>query len=210
MQVQAASDWYTSDLMWTVVSTLVGLVVGVLGAWATLRSSSPKRQVIYGISSTTQLLSGVGVQGVSVTHNGSPLAIPYAVTLVIHNSGRHDIVSNMFHNDESVDFEFGNMVVAVLSVQSEPSTTVAPSVEQTDYSTVSLLPCRLARDQKVHVHLLFDGPPSSLRVASSLVDVEVRVQYFSAEEWGEAGSRIRAALHRFVDHLFTPIGTYRP
>lgn len=210
MQVQAASDWYTSDLMWTIVSTLVGLVVGVLGAWATLRSSSPKRRIVYGLSSSTRLLSGVGVQGVAVTHNGSPLAIPYAVTLVIHNTGRHDIVSDMFHNDESVDFEFGNMVVAVLSVQSEPSTTVVPAIEQTDYSTVSLLPCRLARDQKVHVHLLFDGPANSLRVASSLVDVEVRVQYFSGEGRADRESRTRAALHRFVDQLFTPIGTYRP
>jgi hypothetical protein len=186
-----AGDWWASGSLWQFVITIIsGIAVGVLGAWATLRSSDPKRKVVWWVQSNTPLIRPDEDRTVAVTLQGLPLNNPRVVELVIANQGSRDITADMFHANDSMRFDFGVYVCKILDIATQPGGSVRPSLEagpyrlvasgtvpsRVEFSTwVEFAPSLLSRGQVVTVTVLVDGyAPQVVCVSAPLVDVQVR------------------------------------
>lgn len=176
----SASAWYETWSFWQfAITTLAALMIGALGAFATLRAANPKRRLDFGTGPSVPLLiaAQTGAGTLELTHNGSPVASPRIVELRLRNSGRRDITQSQFHGNDSLRFDFGAQVVGVLGMKSSPAGTIAPSVNlfATRPTVVEIPPSLLARKQVFEVTLLLDGPDAKVRcTAAPLVDVKIR------------------------------------
>ncbi|MBB4714443.1 hypothetical protein [Streptomyces luteogriseus] len=175
-----AESWYESGSFWQfAITTIVAVAVGALAAWATMRSANPKRRLNYGTRTNASLLIASHSQSgaLQVTHNGTPVSRPRIVELELRNSGRRDITAAQFHANEPLKFNLGADVVGVLGMASEPSGTIAPSIELPHATprVIAIPPSLLARKQVFRVALLVDGPRAEVCcVQAPLVDVAVR------------------------------------
>ncbi|MFJ8045940.1 hypothetical protein ACIRBX_36055 [Kitasatospora sp. NPDC096147] len=184
-----AGDWWSAGAFWQyVITTVVGVLVGALAAWATIRSANPKRVINWWVKSNTSLIVPqlpAGGGGLTVQLGGQQLQKPRIVELVITNEGSRDITAAMFHNNASIRFGFdGTNVCAVLSVDTQPTGTVLPSLDigpvvsvgtaRLAEDWVDVLPSLLSRGQAVTVTVLVDGDEKDVRcIGAPLVDVEV-------------------------------------
>lgn len=175
-----ATPWYESGSFWQfAITTLVAVAVGFLGAFATLRASNPKRRLAYRTVGNTSLFVASHSQtgALRVAHHGRAVERPRVVELELKNTGRRDITAAQFHAGESIVYDLGANVVAVLEVASHPTGSVAPSVSISteNRGQIVIPPCLLARKQAVRVSLLVDGPERPVRcLGAPLVDVQVR------------------------------------
>ncbi|MFF4054627.1 hypothetical protein ACFYZ0_02385 [Streptomyces sp. NPDC001708] len=199
-----SGEWWDSDPWWQFGLTLVvGIVVGCIGAWATLRAGNPKRKINWWVESDTSLLSlserpDAG-QELTVHLGDWAIMNPRVVELVIANVGTRDITAAMFHAGQNMRFDFGlAKVFGVLARRTEPEGSVLPEIEiepitlppaprrlpngQIDLiagSWLDLKPCLLKRGQSVTVTVLVSALESSdeeceVRLASAgLIDVDV-------------------------------------
>ncbi|WP_329289539.1 hypothetical protein [Streptomyces pseudovenezuelae] len=193
-----AGEWWDSDPWWQFVLTLIiGVVVGCLGAWATLRAGNPKRKINWWVESNTSLLSlserPDNGQELTVHLGAHAIRNPRVVELVIANVGSRDITAGMFHADEPMRFDFGQSeVYGVLARRTDPEGTVMPTLEigpiqvhpptrgianaptTSADSWLDLAPCLLKRGQSVTVTVLLSGEEERVRCLSAgLVDVDV-------------------------------------
>ena len=175
-----ATPWYESGSFWQfAITTLVAVAVGFLGAFATLRASNPKRRLAYRTVSNTSLFVASHSQtgALTVAHHGTTVQRPRVVELELKNAGRRDITAAQFHAGESIVYDLGADVVAVLEVASHPSGSVTPSVSIStgNRRQIVIPPCLLTRKQSVSISLLVDGSARPVRcLGAPLVDVQVR------------------------------------
>ncbi|MEU1218752.1 hypothetical protein [Streptomyces microflavus] len=186
-----AGEWWEADPWWQFGLTLVvGFLVGVIGAWATLRASNPKRRINWWVESNTSLLSlseqPDDGRELTVHLDGTRVENPRVVELVIANVGSRDITASMFHADQAVRFDFGSVtVMGIVARHTLPEGTVLPSLEIESVSTIGLQPpvggnwldvkpCLLKRGQTVLITALVNGEEQKVKCSSAgLVDVEV-------------------------------------
>jgi hypothetical protein len=185
-----AGEWWESGSWWQFIVTLIaGVAVGGMGVWGTLRAANPKRKINWWVESNTSLLS------ISERPNsGEPLTVhlgsyalqnPRVVELMIANVGSRDITASMFHADQAMRFDFGDVAVCgILARRSEPEGTVLPPFDTEPVRTVGttssagnwldLQPCLLKRRQSVTLTVLIDGEEQKVKCLSAgLVDVAV-------------------------------------
>ncbi|MGW1941425.1 hypothetical protein [Streptomyces goshikiensis] len=188
METLAGQWWENVDVWAIVIAAFVALLIGWLGAWATFRSSNPKRKVNWWVASNTSLISpDLPTAGgeLTVHLDGRKLLKPRIIELAIANEGRHAITSALFHGKAPVRFNFdGAGVNAILGVDTQPTGTVLPTfgigpvttVAQTTTAEdwVDLLPSLLSGRQVVTITVLVDGEEKDVKcVSAPLVDVEV-------------------------------------
>ncbi|MER6294919.1 hypothetical protein [Streptomyces althioticus] len=175
-----AKAWYEDGSFWQfAITTLIAVTIGFLGAFATLRASNPVRRLTYRTLTNTSLFVASHSQtgALTVAHHGTRVQRPRVVELELRNTGRRDITAAQFHASQSILYDLGADVVAVLEVASLPTGTVAPNVRSVTSapSRIEIPPCLLARKQQVNVSLLVDGPKRPVTcLAAPLVDVQVR------------------------------------
>lgn len=188
MESIAAAWWEEGNFLQFVIPLLIGLLVGGLGAWATLRAANPKRVFNWWVLSDRPLVGRAldvapfGGDGLSVMFSSVPLSEPRIVELAFANQGRRDITAAMFHNNDSIRFDLGVSIISVLEVERRPEG--APSFHH-DYANVmvqgrtvtadtwlALLPGLLRRKESVVLTLLVDGRAAKVKcTAFPLVDV---------------------------------------
>ncbi|MFE5089473.1 hypothetical protein ACFRCI_03545 [Streptomyces sp. NPDC056638] len=207
-----AVSWYESSSFWQfAITTIVALAVGALGAYATLRSSHPKRRLTYRTLANTSLFpdtqfTGGGASVLRVTHGTTPVNRPRLVEVDIRNTGRRDITSAMFHNGDPIQFDLGVGIVAILGVAATPTTSMVPPVVLgPSTQTILIDPCLIARKQAVVISALVDGDEAPVACSGNpLVDVDVVAG-------GEmAALRVSAAV-TVADQIFglTPLSPLR-
>ncbi|WP_405568812.1 hypothetical protein OG418_29570 [Streptomyces phaeochromogenes] len=187
MESLSASWWEEGSVFQFLIPLIVGVLVGVLGVWATLRASHPKRVFNWWAHSNKPLvgreLGADPDDGLTLHFRHIPLEAPRIIELVLANQGRRDITAAMFHNDDPIEFELGARVISILELTSTPEGTYVPRISHEDVSTVGrqvnadtwlrVAPSLLRRGQTVVITLLVDGPAEEVKcVASPLVDVK--------------------------------------
>ncbi|WJN62540.1 hypothetical protein [Streptomyces phage phiScoe1] len=189
----SAGAWYENGNFWQfAITTIVAVAIGALGAWATMRASSPKLTLNWWVESNTPLMNLSGsnssaTSDLTVQWASVPISSPRIVELKIANTGRRDITAAMFHNGESVRFDFGVGLCTILDVTSQPAgvdrlsfahgawTVVGNQSNQDTW--VDLRPALLTRGQVVSVMVLLDGGQEPVKcLRAPLVDVKVDSQ----------------------------------
>ncbi|MCX5236223.1 hypothetical protein OG824_13540 [Streptomyces prunicolor] len=175
----AGEGWGNVDVWSIVVTAVVSLLVGLLGAWAALRAGNPKRRLHWWVESNTPLMSPqYGSSGdISIRYQGSRVDQPRIVEFVVANTGRKDITSSMFHADDSLIFDFGERIVRLLTTNSSPDGSTTPPITYPGTTRVvafELNPCHIAERQVVRFTFLIDGDEAEVRCSQMpLVDVRV-------------------------------------
>ncbi|MEU0030861.1 hypothetical protein [Streptomyces sp. NPDC006335] len=181
-----AGEWWESGSWWQFAITIsVSLLVGALAAWAALRSTNPKRKINWWLQSNTPLFNRPAGNGalLNVTLGSRQLSSPRVIELVLSNSGRRDVTASMFHEEESIKFDFDHEVAAVLNVTTDPEGTLLPQIETwqelipgtggTQRGGLIIKPSLLRKGQTVTVTVLIDGEEKPVRcVQFPLIDVE--------------------------------------
>ncbi|MGW7408004.1 hypothetical protein ACWGI9_30580 [Streptomyces sp. NPDC054833] len=178
-----AAAWYESDTFWSIsVGAVVAIATAALGAWATLRSASPKRRLTYCLRKYTSLLNTIDEipSTLSVTHGTTEIANPHIAEVQLCNQGRRDITSTDFHNGEPIRFNFGAPVVAVLGIERGMATYPEPEVTHSD-GLLSVGPSLLPRGQAISISVLLDGEGTEFEIQTALVDVRVTRQHEEEE-----------------------------
>lgn len=188
-----AGEWWESGSWWQFAITIAaGVAVGVFSAWAALSASNPKRKLNWWVQSNTPLMSvpQYSPGGVlALTFEGVTLDNPRIVELVIANQGRRDITSALFHNNDSIRFDFGAVLCTILDVTTAPQGSVPPSLMASPWrilgsgpasthrravgeTWLDVEPSLLAKGQVVTVVVLLDGEEKPVSLARfPLVDV---------------------------------------
>lgn len=107
---------------------------------------------------------------IGVSYGQSAVSEPRLVELLVKNAGRRDLQSSDFVNaDNSLVFDFGVPVVAVLNSAVQPP-TAAPSVTSHTGSELRIHPGLIAKGQMITFSVLVDGPEQGVKpkVASIL------------------------------------------
>ncbi len=165
-----------------IITTVAGIAIGVLSAWATLRASNPKLKLNWWVQSNASLLPQAVDNGVLTVQLGSTrLSKPRLVELVVANTGRRDITAAMFHGGNKIKFGFEDFkVVSILGVTSKPAGTMYPALTfdsagpMGEDGRLEIHPSLLRRGQEIVVTVLGDGDETPVQLlASPLVDVPV-------------------------------------
>lgn len=85
----SAGDWWAEGSVWQfVIPIVVGIAVGALSAWATLRANNPKRKLNWWVQSNTPILTlpqSAASDPLTVNFHGVQLKKPRIVELTIVN-----------------------------------------------------------------------------------------------------------------------------
>lgn len=186
MKTFAGEWWQNVDVWAIVVSAAVALLLGWLGAWATLRASNPKRKVGWWEQSNTPLFAEPRYAGgngpLTVQLGNTRLEKPRIIDLVIANLGKHDITAAMFHEGASLRFSFGAPVLVILEYESQPAAILGQLIDTyADIGSmptgptvggIELKPTLLRKGQIVTITVLVDGDRQPTRCTSfPLIDV---------------------------------------
>ncbi|MCG0289358.1 hypothetical protein [Streptomyces sp. PSAA01] len=183
-----ANAWWTTGAFWQyVITTVVAVAVGALGAWATLRANHPKLKLSWWVRSNTSLLpeitdqvGGPGGPRLTVQLGNTVVSKPRLIELAVANTGRRDISAANFHQDQPIVFRLGGaQLLSIFGGTSEPAGTGDPIfgliiANQTRERLFSIPPLLLRRGQVVIVRLLVDGDEKPVELLDApLVDVSV-------------------------------------
>jgi hypothetical protein len=105
----AAGHWYGDGSFWQfAITTVVAVVIGALGAFATMRASNPKRELTWSTFSDSILGRPLNVwhNGVTVTYRyqGTEIENPRLVGIRMRNTGRRDITTALFDGGRPIRF----------------------------------------------------------------------------------------------------------
>jgi hypothetical protein len=175
----AGGNWYTSSGFWTPASGVIATVAfGVLAVWVAWRVAYPKRRLYYSILADTSLLREGSVSGIEVLYNGRPVAKPRVMTVVLRNTGRHDITRDAF-DGTPLRFDVSEHIVQCISVRTNPINQPRPKAT-TDGSALVIEPVKISKGETISVDLLIDGSRPGLRPPVQTLN-DVQIQYQSTE-----------------------------
>jgi hypothetical protein len=157
-----------SEAFWTVA---VAVVFGCSGIWTAFRTAYPRRRLTCTVSHTP-LVRGPVDNSLEIRRNGTPLADPYLVTVVLTNPGRRDIASTDFDRDQPFRVCLAVPYAALLDTESRPSDDQAPPgrIEGTE---LHIGPGRLGSGTTATYHVVVDTVPAP-DCRHSLLDVRVQ------------------------------------
>lgn len=171
-----AGEWWENPDVWAIiVSAIVGVLVGMLGAWATFRSANPKLRLQWWTTAQPPLFDTRFGERITVSAHHVTAENPRIVQLSVANVGRRDITAAMFHGDEYLEFKLGSPALATLAVDHEPeegpySGVLLPAVGGEE---VGFMPGHIRRGQAITLTFLLDGQDVGVRcVHMPLVDVD--------------------------------------
>lgn len=112
---------------------------------------------------------------IGVSYGQSVVSEPRLVELLVKNAGRRDLQSSDFVNaDNSLVFDFGVPVVAVLNSTVQPPTS-APSVTSHTGSELRIHPGLIAKGQMMTFSVLVDGPEQDVKPkVASILETHVK------------------------------------
>jgi hypothetical protein len=178
-----AGEWWESGSWWQFVITIaVGIAVGVLAAWATLRASNPKRELTW--STFTDSILGRPLSawhnGVTVTYRyqGAEVENPRLVGIRIRNTGRRDVTTAMFDSGRPIRFAFiGDVEPVAVTEVTKWGAAADPQVVLRD-DRVEVQPMLLRSGQEIAFAVLVtadaQGEAEVMAWEMPLVDVRVR------------------------------------
>lgn len=169
-----SANWYESGNFWQfVLGAIITISVGGLAAWAAIRAANPKRRLYCFMPTNQPLLKNadsVG-DGLVVSYGGEPLEAPHLVQLRLVSAGSRDITAQQFHDGDPFILDVQATVVAILSVETQPSTRPNPAFE-VHGAVLKMRPTLLVKGQEVSISLLVNGEPK-MKLQESLTDVDV-------------------------------------
>jgi hypothetical protein len=178
MLASSPTLWYSSATFWTGAAAIVALLT-LLMSGILWYLGSPRRLLIYGLTSETALLSGnartrAGVgKELQVTLAGQILTDPHVVSVAIANRSRRDIRNADFEEGRPLRLNVGTPIVKFLD-----SYTGGPAMPEikldTENTMITIVPCLINRRQVITLDLLTDGPVSLSCENPPLADVTIR------------------------------------
>ncbi|RSS79503.1 hypothetical protein [Streptomyces sp. WAC06614] len=172
MLLSASDPFYKSGTFWAAGAVVAALLVGAGTMWAALRAANPKRRIEFWMKDTPLLRDHRTLSGhLEVLRNGSTLADPRLVRVLVRNSSRRDVASAAFDQGTPLRMNLGVPILDVLSTEVKPATAQAPP-SAVDGSELRIGPGRIGRGSQVTYLLLVDGRPT-FSCQHSLIDVTV-------------------------------------
>ncbi|MEV5415143.1 hypothetical protein [Streptomyces albogriseolus] len=170
-----AESYIGSNDFWnTLIGAFIGLTVGALGAWAAIRSNNPKKSISWEEHSNQSLVpttSSGAPYPVTVSLGGSswPLTEARLVELKIRNTGRRDVSADDFTlDDDSLVFDFGAHIAAVLDVAAAPPSAPRPSIDLAG-SELKIKKSPILKGQELSLSVLVNGPAQPVSVKTQAI-----------------------------------------
>ncbi|MFE7114121.1 hypothetical protein ACFU99_01685 [Streptomyces sp. NPDC057654] len=176
----ATGPLWSSETFWAAAGVAVGAGIGAAGVYATRRAAFPKRRLMYSFSSSSLVQRHQRNISANVLHirlGERELHNPRLVNLRLENTGRRDISSAQFDQDEPLRIVLGLPVVELVSMAAEPPAAVGLIFDGLDDHGMSICPGRLGAGEAITYTLLVDGDPSFCRLAHALIDVNVKEKF---------------------------------
>lgn len=170
-----AGQWWQSVDIWAIIiPSVLSMLLGVLGTWATLRAGKTKHKLGWWEKSNTPLFPGAGqpqaLNLLSIQLGNTRLQKPRLIELEIVNLGQADITAAMFHGGAALQFSFGAPVL--LTMPSSPRFLVTNLGTTPSAGGVEIPPCLLRKGRSLTVTVLVDSDVTATSCLSfPLVDV---------------------------------------
>ncbi|VXB29549.1 hypothetical protein [Pseudoclavibacter sp. 8L] len=166
---------------WTMILTVAGLAVGVVGLIGipisiySLRKSHPRRSLRYAVTVTPLISNHAGVANLEVSIGQTRIQNPYLLEIVVVSHSRADIVSASFDSGVPIQFRVHGADEAIVTSQSSSDGIV---IEES-WSTVSseaLLEIhpQLIRPGALGRATVVTAGPAEVDVSDKLIDIKVR------------------------------------
>lgn len=171
-----SAPWHESGTFWTIfVGAVVAIGVGIFSAYSNYRTVNPKRLFSYCLRKNTSLLNAShrASDALGVTHGTTQLNRPRVVEIEVKNEGRMAVTAQDFHGGESVEFDVGAPIIALLEKGTVPSHHRVPNVSFTG-SVLKIEPSLLSSKQSASFTLLVDGPRADMECRSPLINIPVK------------------------------------
>lgn len=176
-----AESYIGSAEFWnTVISGVIGIVVGVAAAAIGYRAQNPKRRILWEEHSNQSLVPATASGApspVTISVGGLPHPLPEArlIELKVRNAGRKDVKRDDFTmENDSLVFDFGVPVVAVVDVATDPPSAPTPGVDLNG-TQLKVQKSPILRGQEIAFSVLVNGPQWPVKIANqSILDTPVK------------------------------------
>ncbi|MFR9758198.1 hypothetical protein [Streptomyces sp. TR06-5] len=158
------TDFYTSSTFWTAITA----VATVFLIAATLVVRSPQSRRLSYRTEVVPLLNSEATIGLEVHRGGTRLDNPHVVELVLTNTGRQDIVSEAFDQQDPITADFGVPILEDLGCTAKPPSSRPPRSSITG-TELHILPGRFGRGDVMTYRVLVDGHPKRRTLTHQLV-----------------------------------------
>ncbi|MFG2272090.1 hypothetical protein ACGFNY_20305 [Streptomyces chartreusis] len=169
-----AAGYFGSNDFWnTLVSALLGIAVGVASVLATLKAQNPKRRIVWEVHSNQSLVptttSGAPSVTISHVHSTGPLTEARLVELKLRNAGRKDVIPGDFTlGNESLVFDFGVPVAALLDVATDPPSAPQPNIIISG-NELKVASSPILRGQELSYSVLINGPEKKVKIKTAAI-----------------------------------------
>ncbi|MGH1552576.1 hypothetical protein ACRAWF_12220 [Streptomyces sp. L7] len=151
----ASGPFYTVETFWAAAGVAVAVVVGCGAILGRVPRRAPRRRLNYGVSHTP--LVHRRVDGcLEIRRNGTLLADPHLVTVVLTNPGRRDIASSAFDRGEPFRVDLAVPYAELLGTESRPSAAQPPAARITGTELRHPDQGRIGCGTTITYHLLVD------------------------------------------------------
>ncbi len=180
----AASEWYASATFWAAAGVAVAVLTGSALAIVSYMAAFPRRRLLYSMPLVVPVTATPeGAQGdLELLRNGARVADPYIVELHLVSRGRRDIPSSAYDGGEPLKLSIGAQIFKLLNVRSTPPFLSPPKLT-VGGNILKIGPNLIGKSQRIVITLLTEGRPSTLKCASSLIDVQISNRFADEEEW---------------------------
>lgn len=163
----------TNFLEWlSDAAVLVGPIIAavLIGGWQ-VRTSNPKRRLVYEWRSTPLLAVDSAQSGIEVQVNQTTLKDPYLVHLRIWSDSRADIPSSCFDQNRPLSLDFDTPPLKIVDSQNS-SILIGPNVKS-PASGLCVLPGLIKKTDLSTVSFITEGQPNRFEHSDSLTDIDV-------------------------------------
>ncbi|HEY5356196.1 MAG TPA: hypothetical protein VIJ82_00620 [Streptosporangiaceae bacterium] len=165
----------SSDLVLSVASLAVTLLVGAVGAAIAYVVGFPRRRLYYRLQVDVPLPDAIPhtQDGLVVQNRGSGPSHVHLLEINLISRGRRDIPSSAFDSGRPIEIDTNAQVTAVLEVRSKPESSVTPNIA-IDETSLRIGPGLIGKRQEIKITALVDGEHPRLSCQSSLENVQIR------------------------------------
>ncbi|MCI3278092.1 hypothetical protein [Streptomyces cylindrosporus] len=186
MDAHASGPFYATDTFWAAAGVVVAVLGGWGAIWAAFRVSHPRRRLTYAVTHARLVRRRID-GSLEIRRNGTLLADPHLVTVVLTNRGRRDIASSAFDRGEPFRVSLGVPYAEILAGECLPSAALAPPA-RIHGTELRIGPGRIGSGTTITYQLLVDREPS-YSCRHSLLDVRVQSAPAPPLQWGRTSSR---------------------